>query len=63
MASGGSCGSGALSGAAAVAAAPVSTQIFGISGVGGLAINSIVGGLASVAGGGKFENGAVTGAD
>lgn len=61
MASGGRCGSGALSGAVGSFASPL---------VGGLGLDSnaklvalsAVGGLASVAGGGKFENGAVTAA-
>jgi hypothetical protein len=56
--SGGSCKSGALSAAAGAALSPV-TRSFG----GGLVVGTIVqataGGLASVAGGGKFANGAV----
>jgi hypothetical protein len=59
IASGGSCQSGALSGAASAAASPlVDTGDL----VGGTAVSGVVGGLASVAGGGKFENGAVTAA-
>ena len=59
VASGGSCQSGALSGAAGAAATPlVDTGNL----IGGTVASGLVGGLASVAGGGKFENGAVTGA-
>jgi hypothetical protein len=56
--SGGECGPGALAGGISAAASPVMPRDF----VGGLAGNVAVGGLASVAGGGKFANGAVTGA-
>jgi hypothetical protein len=59
VASGASCQSGALSGAAGAAAGPfVPTNDY----VSGLVGHSVVGGLASVAGGGKFENGAITAA-
>ena len=58
-ASGGSCESGALSAGVSAAAGPfINTP----DRVASLVRNSIVGGLASVAGGGKFANGAVTGA-
>jgi RHS repeat-associated protein len=58
VASGGSCQSGALSGAAGAAASPLIPGNL----IGGTAVSGVVGGLASVAGGGKFENGAVTAA-
>jgi RHS repeat-associated protein len=59
VASGGSCASGALSGAAGSAAGPALTDLnFGAR----LAATAVLGGVASVAGGGKFANGAVTGA-
>jgi hypothetical protein len=59
-ASGGKCGPGALSAAVTAFAGPViNGQGFSI---GSLLMNTAVGGLASVAGGGKFANGAVTGA-
>src|SRR5262249_19342518 len=65
-ASGGSCQSGALSAAGGAAVEPVIARYFpdpeGNIGdrIGGAAISGVTGGLASVAGGGKFENGAVT---
>jgi len=68
VASGGQCGPGALSGAASAAAAPLVNVAFQhpqsntVDFIGGTAASGLVGGLASVAGGGKFENGAVTGA-
>jgi hypothetical protein len=68
MASGGSCGSGALGAGSSSAAAPLIDMEFrnptGNLGdfVGGTAASSLVGGLASVAGGGKFANGAQTAA-
>jgi RHS repeat-associated protein len=68
VASGGDCGSGALAGAAGAAATPVIDNVFQNPRnnvgdfVGGTAASAIAGGLASVAGGGKFENGAVTAA-
>ena len=67
VASGGSCKSGALSGGAAAAATPLVNTVFSPKGslgdfVGGAAASGVVGGLASVAGGGKFANGAITGA-
>jgi hypothetical protein len=58
VASGGKCGSGALSGGFSVAAAPYAS---GFGKYGGSAISAVVGGTASVLGGGKFENGAMTG--
>jgi RHS repeat-associated protein len=59
VASGGKCGAGALSAAVPAFAGPVINNLpFGAA----LVANSTLGGLASVAGGGKFENGAVTGA-
>ena len=68
VASGGKCGPGALSGAAGAAAAPLVGDIVQnapdkfTQTIEGSALSGVVGGLASVAGGGKFENGAVTGA-
>ncbi len=70
-ASGGSCGSGAAAGAASSAATPFISGPGGVfpnpktdAGdlIGGTVASATVGGLASVAGGGKFANGAVTGA-
>src|SRR5207244_3319140 len=67
-ASGGSCRSGALAGAAGAAATPLVNQVFPNARtnlgerIGGTAATAFVGGLASVAGGGKFENGAITSA-
>lgn len=67
-ASGGSCGSGALAGAVGAASGPLVNVAFPNQKTdagdyfGGLATTSALGGLASVAGGGKFENGAVTAA-
>ena len=58
-ASGGSCQSGALSGAVTAGAGPL---INGQNQVASLVTNAVLGGVASVAGGGKFANGAVTGA-
>jgi hypothetical protein len=59
LASGGKCGPGALSGAAGSFATPLAERAgFG----GGLVITATAGGLASVAGGGKFANGALTAA-
>jgi RHS repeat-associated protein len=58
-ASGGSCQSGALSGAAGSIAGPATR---GIGFEAGLVVNAVVGGVASVAGGGKFANGATTAA-
>jgi len=57
-ASGGSCGSGALAGAAGAGAAPFVSKNFALA----TAESAVVGGVASVAGGGKFANGAITGA-
>jgi hypothetical protein len=53
------CGSGALSGAAGSLAGPLLT---GLNFESKLVATSVLGGLASVAGGGKFANGAVTAA-
>lgn len=67
-ASGGSCGEGAASGAVGAASAPLVNHIFPNfktdSGhrLGGTVLTSVFGGLAAVAGGGKFENGAATAA-
>jgi hypothetical protein len=59
LASGGRCGPAALSGAVGSFATPLAEEAgFG----GGLVITSTAGGLASVAGGGKFANGALTAA-
>jgi hypothetical protein len=58
-ASGGSCESGALSGAVTAAAGPfINRQRYGAA----LVENAVLGGVTSVAGGGKFANGAITGA-
>jgi RHS repeat-associated protein len=68
IASGGSCGSGALSGAVGSALAPVTNGLFPNARtdlgqrIGGTIVEATAGGLASVAGGGKFANGAITGA-
>jgi hypothetical protein len=58
-ASGGKCGAGALSGAAGSFDGPL---LAGLNPDAKLVATSVVGGLASVAGGGKFANGAVTAA-
>ena len=59
VASGGGCGSGALSAGVSAAAGPyTNTGNYGAN----VIVNAVVGGAASVAGGGKFENGAVSGA-
>jgi hypothetical protein len=60
-ASGGSCKSGAMAGAAGSFGAPLIGGA-GLGMVGGTAASAVLGGLASVAGGGKFGNGAVTAA-
>src|SRR5262249_28588677 len=58
--SGGKCGQGALSAAVSAFAGPmINGRSFSI---GSLMMNTTLGGLASVAGGGKFVNGAVTAA-
>jgi RHS repeat-associated protein len=68
VASGGKCGPGALAAGAGSAAAPLVTEAFPGAGgdlgqrLEGSAVTGIVGGLASVAGGGKFADGAVTAA-
>jgi RHS repeat-associated protein len=68
IASGGKCGPGALAGGTSAAAAPLVGKAFPnaqtdfAQRAGGAAAEAVIGGLASVAGGGKFGNGAVTGA-
>ena len=58
-ASGGKCGPAALAGAVTSAAGPFVNKLdFAPA----LVANSVLGGAAAVAGGGKFENGAITGA-
>jgi hypothetical protein len=57
--SGGGCGSGALSAGFSAAATPFVSS-FGV--VGGTVASAVIGGTASVMGGGKFANGAQTGA-
>jgi RHS repeat-associated protein len=59
VASGGKCGPGALSAVVPAAAGPF---LSGLDRTGRLIASTTLGGLASVAGGGKFANGAVTGA-
>ena len=67
-ASGGSCASGAAAAAVSAGLAPVTNSVFKNAKtdigerIGGTIVQATVGGLASVAGGGKFANGAVTGA-
>jgi hypothetical protein len=67
-AAGGSCGSGAISAGAGAFAAPLIQQEFPNPQhdfgnlVGGAVASAVVGGTASVAGGGKFANGALTAA-
>jgi len=61
-ASGSSCKSGALAGGVSAAAAPSILSASQSNVFVGTALSATVGGLASVAGGGKFANGAVTGA-
>jgi RHS repeat-associated protein len=58
-ASGGQCGAGALSALVPAAAGPVVAKLKFET---GLVVTSTLGGFASLAGGGKFANGAVTGA-
>jgi RHS repeat-associated protein len=62
VASGGSCGSGAVAGAVSAAGAPVIAAQFGDNLLGGSLASGALGGLGSVAGGGKFETGFTTGA-
>jgi len=68
VASGGSCGSGAAAGAVSAGLSPITQGLFPNAAsdlgqrIGGTIVQATAGGLASVAGGGKFENGAVTGA-
>jgi len=66
-ASGGACQSGALAAGAGAVATPLVGTVFDPRNgpgdvIGGTIATGLVGGLASVAGGGKFENGAVTAA-
>ncbi len=67
VASGGRCGSGALSAGIPAAGTPFISQAFPNARTdagdmfGGTAASAVLGGLGSVAGGGKFENGAVSG--
>jgi RHS repeat-associated protein len=67
-ASGGSCGSGAAAAAVTAGLAPVTNGLFPDAPsnlgqrFGGTIVQATAGGLASVAGGGKFANGAATGA-
>jgi RHS repeat-associated protein len=68
VASGGSCKSGAAAGAVSAGLSPVTNSLFQNAKydigerIGGTIVQATAGGLASVAGGGKFANGAVTGA-
>jgi hypothetical protein len=62
VASGGKCGPAALAGGISAAATPIIDAKFSNDRFAGTIISATVGGLASVAGGGKFGNGAVTGA-
>jgi RHS repeat-associated protein len=59
VASGGKCGPGALAAAVPAFAGPF---LMGFGRTGRLLVSTTLGGLGSVAGGGKFANGAVTGA-
>jgi hypothetical protein len=58
---GGNCGAGALSGGFAAAAGPLVGDL-GLKGTGAPVARAVIGGTASVLGGGKFANGAVTAA-
>ncbi len=66
VASGGSCGSGAAAAAVGSALSPITSSVFPDARtnlgerIGGTLVQATAGGLASVAGGGKFANGAVT---
>ena len=66
VASGGSCGSGAAASAVSAGLAPLTNSLFPNARnsigerIGGTIVQATVGGLASVAGGGRFANGAVT---
>ena len=62
VASGGSCKSGALAGGTSAAAAPFIGSVSQGNLVAATVLSATAGGLASVAGGGKFANGAITGA-
>ncbi len=57
--SGGDCGSSAFAGAAGAFAGP---KLISMGAAGGATAAAVIGGTASVIGGGKFENGAMTGA-
>jgi RHS repeat-associated protein len=68
VASGGKCGPGALAAGVSAAGGPLIENVFPNPNTnvgslfGGTAASAVLGGLGSVAGGGKFANGAVTGA-
>ena len=68
VASGGRCGAGAIAGAAGAAASPLVNEAFPdvrtnlAQRLEGSAVSGAIGGLASLAGGGKFQDGAVTAA-
>jgi RHS repeat-associated protein len=68
LASGGSCASGAAGGAVSAELAPVTGALFPNAAndlgerIGSTIVRATAGGLGSIAGGGKFENGAVTAA-
>ena len=68
VASGGKCGPGALSAGVSAAASPIVGNIFSDPKhnpgdlIGGTVTQAVIGGASSVAGGGKFGNGAVTAA-
>ncbi|CCD91446.1 hypothetical protein BRAO375_1530021 [Bradyrhizobium sp. ORS 375] len=68
VASGGDCKSGALSAAVGSALSPLTRSVFQHpqenigDRIGGAIVSAVAGGVASVAGGGKFANGAITGA-
>jgi hypothetical protein len=62
VASGGQCGPGALSAGVGSAAAPLVGGIANGSPLIGAGLSGAIGGFASVAGGGKFADGAVTAA-
>lgn len=62
VADGGSCGAGALSGGFSAAAANANFIQASWGPVGGAMASAVIGGTASMLGGGKFQNGAMTGA-
>ena len=62
VADGGSCGAGALSGGFSAAAANANFIQASWGPVGGAMVSAVIGGTASMLGGGKFQNGAMTGA-